>query len=29
MTDAYKLMEQAGVSEKSEGAVIVDFTKHG
>ncbi|OQE28965.1 hypothetical protein PENFLA_c004G04803 [Penicillium flavigenum] len=29
MTDAYKLMEQTGVSEKSEGAVIVDFTKHG
>ncbi|EKV06587.1 Arginyl-tRNA synthetase [Penicillium digitatum] len=29
MTDAYKLMEKAGVSEKSEGAVIVDFTKHG
>ncbi|KAJ5835425.1 Aminoacyl-tRNA synthetase class 1a anticodon-binding [Penicillium robsamsonii] len=29
MTDAYKLMEEAGVSEKSEGAVIVDFTKHG
>lgn len=29
MTDAYKVMEEAGVSEKSEGAVIVDFTKHG
>lgn len=29
MTEAYKLMEKAGVSEKSEGAVIVDFTKHG
>ncbi|KGO54872.1 Aminoacyl-tRNA synthetase, class 1a, anticodon-binding [Penicillium expansum] len=29
MTDAYKLMEKAGVSEESEGAVIVDFTKHG
>ncbi|KGO77542.1 Aminoacyl-tRNA synthetase, class 1a, anticodon-binding [Penicillium italicum] len=29
MTDAYKLMEKAGVSEQSEGAVIVDFTKHG
>jgi arginyl-tRNA synthetase len=29
MTEAYKLMEKAGVSEQSEGAVIVDFTKHG
>ncbi|KAJ5550372.1 hypothetical protein N7461_005070 [Penicillium sp. DV-2018c] len=29
MSEAYKLMEKAGVSEKSEGAVIVDFTKHG
>ncbi|CAG7971234.1 unnamed protein product [Penicillium salamii] len=29
MTGAYKLMEKAGVSEESEGAVIVDFTKHG
>ncbi|KAI3173153.1 hypothetical protein DTO046C5_3500 [Penicillium roqueforti] len=29
MTDAYKVMEEAGVSENSEGAVIVDFTKHG
>jgi arginyl-tRNA synthetase len=29
MTAAYKLMEKAGVSESSEGAVIVDFTKHG
>ncbi|KAE8163732.1 hypothetical protein BDV40DRAFT_131899 [Aspergillus tamarii] len=29
MTAAYETMEKAGVSEKSEGAVIVDFTKHG
>ncbi|KAJ5742403.1 uncharacterized protein N7511_011422 [Penicillium nucicola] len=29
MSAAYKLMEKAGVSEESEGAVIVDFTKHG
>ncbi|KAJ5083915.1 hypothetical protein NUU61_008494 [Penicillium alfredii] len=29
MTAAYEAMEKAGVSEKSEGAVIVDFTKHG
>ncbi|EAU38151.1 arginyl-tRNA synthetase [Aspergillus terreus NIH2624] len=29
MTAAYKTMEKAGVSEKSDGAVIVDFTKHG
>jgi arginyl-tRNA synthetase len=29
MSGAYKLMEKAGVSEESEGAVIVDFTKHG
>lgn len=29
MTAAYQTMEKAGVSEKSEGAVIVDFTKHG
>jgi arginyl-tRNA synthetase len=29
MSEAYKLMEKAGVSEESEGAVIVDFTKHG
>lgn len=29
MTSAYQTMEKAGVSEKSEGAVIVDFTKHG
>ncbi|EAW14322.1 arginine--tRNA ligase [Aspergillus clavatus NRRL 1] len=29
MTAAYQSMEKAGVSEKSEGAVIVDFTKHG
>ncbi|KAI9926398.1 hypothetical protein ASPWEDRAFT_45527 [Aspergillus wentii DTO 134E9] len=28
MTSAYETMEKAGVSEKSEGAVIVDFTKH-
>lgn len=28
MTSAYETMEEAGVSEKSEGAVIVDFTKH-
>lgn len=26
---AYEAMEKAGVSERSEGAVIVDFTKHG
>lgn len=25
---AYEIMEKSGVSEKSEGAVIVDFTKH-
>ncbi|OOF99542.1 hypothetical protein ASPCADRAFT_203316 [Aspergillus carbonarius ITEM 5010] len=29
MTSAYETMEKAGVSEESEGAVIVDFTKHG
>jgi arginyl-tRNA synthetase len=29
MAAAYEAMEKAGVSEKSEGAVIVDFTKHG
>lgn len=29
MTSAYKTMEKTGVSEKSDGAVIVDFTKHG
>ncbi|KAJ5108117.1 Arginine--tRNA ligase cytoplasmic [Penicillium angulare] len=29
MTNAYKTMESAGVAEKSEGAVIADFTKHG
>lgn len=29
MTSAYETMEKVGVSEKSEGAVIVDFTKHG
>ncbi|KAF4279407.1 hypothetical protein CNMCM8057_005727 [Aspergillus fumigatus] len=29
MTAAYETMEKTGVSEKSEGAVIVDFTKHG
>ncbi|GFF33390.1 arginine--tRNA ligase, cytoplasmic [Aspergillus udagawae] len=29
MTAAYEAMEKAGISEKSEGAVIVDFTKHG
>jgi arginyl-tRNA synthetase len=29
MTSAYQTLEKTGVSEKSEGAVIVDFTKHG
>lgn len=29
MSAAYKAMEEKGVSEKSDGAVIVDFTKHG
>ncbi|RAH48616.1 arginine--tRNA ligase [Aspergillus brunneoviolaceus CBS 621.78] len=29
MTAAYQTLEKTGVSEKSEGAVIVDFTKHG
>lgn len=29
MKTAYETMEKSGVSEKSEGAVIVDFTKHG
>ncbi|KAE8354917.1 arginyl-tRNA synthetase [Aspergillus coremiiformis] len=29
MTNAYQTLEKTGVSEKSEGAVIVDFTKHG
>lgn len=29
MKSAYDAMEKAGVSEHSEGAVIVDFTKHG
>lgn len=29
MTAAYDTMEKTGVSEKSEGAVIVDFTKQG
>lgn len=29
MTKAYKAMEQAGVAEESEGAIIADFTKHG
>ena len=29
MTSAYDTMEKTGVSEKSDGAVIVDFTKHG
>ncbi|KAF5864541.1 Arginyl-tRNA synthetase [Aspergillus alliaceus] len=29
MTSAYETLEKTGVSEKSEGAVIVDFTKHG
>ncbi|GAD96179.1 arginyl-tRNA synthetase [Paecilomyces variotii No. 5] len=29
MERAYKTMEQTGVSEHSEGAVIVDFAKHG
>ncbi|KAF9884886.1 hypothetical protein FE257_000953 [Aspergillus nanangensis] len=29
MTAAYQTMEKAGVSEQSDGAVIVDFTKHG
>lgn len=29
MNDAYKRMEEAGVSEPSDGAVIVDFTKQG
>lgn len=29
MASAYSIMEKAGVSEHSEGAVIVDFTKHG
>ncbi|OJJ47284.1 hypothetical protein ASPZODRAFT_15965 [Penicilliopsis zonata CBS 506.65] len=29
MASAYRTMEKSGVSEESEGAVIVDFTKHG
>lgn len=29
MTDAYKAMQAAGVTEDSDGAVIADFTKHG
>ncbi|KAF7595358.1 Arginyl-tRNA synthetase [Aspergillus hancockii] len=29
MTSAYQTLEKTGVSEKSDGAVIVDFTKHG
>lgn len=29
LVNAYKEMESAGVSEVSDGAVIVDFTKHG
>lgn len=29
MNAAYKRMEEAGISEGSDGAVIVDFTKHG
>lgn len=29
MKAAYEMMEKSGVSEQSEGAVIVDFTKHG
>lgn len=29
LSNAYQLMEKSGVSEKSENAVIVDFTKHG
>jgi arginyl-tRNA synthetase len=29
MTSAYQTMEKSGVAEKSDGAVIVDFTKHG
>ncbi|KAI9043875.1 arginine--tRNA ligase [Aspergillus affinis] len=29
MAAAYKTMEEKNVSEKSDGAVIVDFTKHG
>lgn len=29
MTSAYNRMEKTGVSEESDGAVIVDFTKHG
>ncbi|PYI08516.1 arginyl-tRNA synthetase, cytoplasmic [Aspergillus sclerotiicarbonarius CBS 121057] len=29
MSSAYETMSKAGVSEESEGAVIVDFTKHG
>ncbi|CAL5868071.1 uncharacterized protein PFLUO_LOCUS2294 [Penicillium psychrofluorescens] len=29
MAKAYEQMKEAGVSEESEGAVIVDFTKHG
>lgn len=29
MKAAYETMEKTGVSEQSEGAVIVDFTKHG
>lgn len=29
MTKAYKAMQEAGVTEDSDGAVIADFTKHG
>ncbi|KAJ5662793.1 Arginine--tRNA ligase cytoplasmic [Penicillium macrosclerotiorum] len=29
MSNAYKAMEKAGVTEESDGAVIADFTKHG
>ncbi|KAA8644031.1 arginine--tRNA ligase [Aspergillus tanneri] len=29
MTSAYKILEEKGIVEKSDGAVIVDFTKHG
>jgi arginyl-tRNA synthetase len=29
MSSAFELMDRSGVSEQSEGAVIVDFSKHG
>lgn len=29
LSSSYQMMEKAGVSEQSEGAIIIDFSKHG